>query len=189
MTRELGRFTQFAVERLSDATYWMEEDARIIHANEAASRLVGYSVDELMAMRVYDLNVDLDRMRWPAIWALLKAEGTRTFEARHRRREGRVLEVEITAYFLELDGNEYSCAFVRDIGERKELEQRLRHAEKMEAIGRLAGGVAPSSTTRARSMSTARPGSERDSRSSCRSPAGPPSWTLGGRAENRWLVG
>mgnify|MGYP001548236413 FL=1 len=142
MKRELDRFTQFAVEHLSDATYWMEEDARIIYANEAASRLVGYSIDELMAMRVYDLNVDLDHTRWPAIWALLKAEGTRTFEARHRHRDGRVLEVEIAAHFLELDGKEYSCAFVRDIGERKVLEQRLRHAEKMEAVGRLAGGVA-----------------------------------------------
>lgn len=139
---ELDRFAQFAVEHLSDATYWMDENASIIYSNEAASRLVGYSIDELHEMKVYELNVDLDMTRWPGIWALLKAEGRRTFEARHRCKDGRVLDVEITAHFLELDGNEYSCAFVRDIGKRKLLEQRLRYAEKMEAIGRLAGGVA-----------------------------------------------
>jgi len=139
---ELDRFTQFAVEHLADATYWMQEDAGIIYVNEAASRLIGYTIDELCAMKVYELNVDLDSSRWPAIWALLKAERKRTFEARHRHKDGHVLDVEITAHFLELDGKEYSCAFVRDIGERRQLEQRLRHAEKMEAIGRLAGGVA-----------------------------------------------
>ncbi len=142
LATELDRFAQFAMEHLSDATYWMNEAASIIYANEAASRLVGFSIDELHEMKVYDLNVDLDMTRWPAIWALLKAEGRRTFEARHRCKDGRVLDVEITAHFLELDGKEYSCAFVRDIGERKLLEQRLRYAEKMEAIGRLAGGVA-----------------------------------------------
>jgi PAS domain S-box-containing protein len=139
---ELDEFTQFAVEHLADATYLMQEDAGIIYVNEAASRLVGYTIDELCGMKVYELNVDLDRTRWPAIWALLKAEGKRTFEARHRHKDGRVLDVEITAHFLELGGKEYSCAFVRDIGDRRQLEQRLRHAEKMEAIGRLAGGVA-----------------------------------------------
>ncbi len=141
-TPGLDRFTRFAVENLSDATYWMEEDASIIYVNEAASQLTGYSMDELCSMKVYDLNVDLDARSWPAIWGLLKAERRRSFEARHRRKDGGILEVEITAHFLELDGKEYSCAFVRDIRERKELELRLRQAEKMEAIGRLAGGVA-----------------------------------------------
>jgi len=151
---KLDRFSQFAVEHLSDATYWMEEDASIIYVNEAASQLMGYSVDELLALKVYELNVDLDAERWPAIWGLLKAEGRRTFEARHRRKDGQVIEVEISAHFLEFEGREYSCAFVRDIGARKELEQRLRHAEKMEAIGRLAGGVAPSDVWQAASRTT-----------------------------------
>ena len=138
----LQRFARFAVEHLSDAIYWMQEDASILYVNEAASRLMGYSIEELRSMKVYELNVDLDHSVWPAVWGLLKAEGSRTFEARHRRKDGRVLEVEITAHFLTLDGTEYSCAFARDIGDRKELEGRLRQAEKMEAIGRLAGGVA-----------------------------------------------
>jgi len=138
----LDHFAQFAIEHLSDAIYWMEEDASIIYVNEAASRLVGYSTDELQTMKVYELNVDVTPETWPAIWALLKAERRRTFEARHQHKNGSVLDVEITAHFLELGGLEYSCAMVRDIRERKLIEQRLRDAEKMEAIGRLAGGVA-----------------------------------------------
>jgi len=136
------RFTQFAVDNLSDAAYWMEEDARIIYVNDAACRLLGYTKDELLAIRVYDLNADTDRSQWSEIWARLKQARRRIFEGRHRAKNGRIIPVEIAANFLEFDGREYSCAFVRDITERKQLEVRLRQAEKMEAVGRLAGGVA-----------------------------------------------
>jgi PAS domain S-box-containing protein len=139
---DTGLMARFALEHASDAMYWMEEDASIFYVNQAASELMGYSRQELLAMKVYELNSELDATRWPAIWGLLKAEGKRTFEAKHRRKDGHVLPVEVTANFLVLDGKEYSCAFVRDISARKALEQRVRQAEKMEAIGRLAGGVA-----------------------------------------------
>ena len=139
---DLDLFAHFAVERFADATYLLAEDGSIVYANEAASLLLGYSVDELCAHRMYDLNVDLDGGNWAAIWSLLKAAGRRTFEARHRCKNGRILAVEVRANFLTLRGREYSCAFIHDITERKRLEGRLRQAEKMEAIGRLAGGVA-----------------------------------------------
>ena len=136
------RLSRFALEQLTDGLYWMQEDGRIVYANRAASALMAYSVEELLGMKMYELNVDLDGSSWPAIWGLLKADRHRTFEARHRRKDGRVLQIEVSAHFFELEGTEYSCAFIRDIGERRELELRLRHAEKMEAVGRLAGGVA-----------------------------------------------
>lgn len=131
-----------ALESLSAGVYWIAEDARILYANAAASRLTGYSVEALRSMYMIDLNVDLNRDTWPAIWGLLKANGARTFEARHLRKDGRILNVEVEAHFLLFNGGEYSCAIIRDLTERVELEGRLRQAEKMEAIGRLAGGVA-----------------------------------------------
>ena len=139
---ELDRFLRFATERFSEGVYWIAEQGNIVYANRRASQLNGYSFEELTSMKMYDLNVDLDPTSWPGIWALLKAAGEREFEVRHRHRDGRVLLMHVSANFFNLGGKEYSCAFLSDISERKELEGRLRQAEKMEAIGRLAGGVA-----------------------------------------------
>jgi PAS domain S-box-containing protein len=141
-TGGLDRFTRFAVEHLSEPLYWIDEDGDIIYANVAACNLVGYEIEQLRSMKMYEINVDLDASNWPAIWGLLKAAGRRTFEARHRRKDGKLLEVEVTAHFLCLDDKEYSCAFIRENGAQKALDRRLRQAEKMEAVGRLAGGVA-----------------------------------------------
>ena len=141
------RFTQFAVDHFSDAAYLIQEDGRIVYANLAASRLLGYTEDELLSMYMFDVNRDLTRESWPLVWRALKAQHKRIFEARHVTKDGRNIAVEISANLMSFDGVEYSCAFARDIEERRALEVRLRQAEKMEAVGVLAGGLHTISTT------------------------------------------
>ncbi len=139
---KMQRFAQFAVDQMADAVYCVEEDARIIYVNDAATQMLGYTREEFLHMRIYELNADLDASKWPAIWGLLQKASKRTFEARHRAKDGQLVHVEISANLLLFEGTEYSCAFARNIAERRQLEQRLRQSEKMEAIGQLAGGVA-----------------------------------------------
>jgi two-component system cell cycle sensor histidine kinase/response regulator CckA len=136
------RFTQFAVDNLSDAAYWIERDARITYVNAAASRLTGYTREELLGMLIYELNPGITKETWPQVWGALKRAKKRVFETTHRTKAGHLLPVEIAANFLEFDGKEYSCAFARDITDRRQLELRLRQAEKMEALGQLSGGIA-----------------------------------------------
>lgn len=67
-----------------------------------------------------------------------------TFETRWRRKDGKIITVKLSGRTAmdrkgELDGYE---VIVEDVTERRALEEQLRHAQKMEAVGRLAGGVA-----------------------------------------------
>jgi len=59
-----------------------------------------------------------------------------------RRKDGTEFPVEISLSYVETTEGVFAIAFVNDISDRKQLEDRLLQAQKMEAVGRLAGGVA-----------------------------------------------
>ncbi len=143
------RFTQFAIDRSGEVTFWAGPDARIIYVNEEACRFLGYSREELLTMTVPDINPDYRPETWAAHWEEIRRLGSFTFEARHRARDGRLLPVEVRVNFVEFEGREYRCAFVRDLSERRKaeeerhnLESRIREVQKLESLGVLAGGIA-----------------------------------------------
>jgi PAS domain S-box-containing protein len=98
--------------------------------NEAACRSLGYSRDELMNMTVHDIDPDFPESKWPDQWDTVKKLKSFTHLSHHRTKDGRVFPVEISANYIEFEGNEYSCAFVRDISERLEAEREVRESEK-----------------------------------------------------------
>ena len=146
---EILRITQFSVDRAPDAIYWMERDARLVYVNDAACRSLGYTREELLTMTVHDIDLDFPAENWPAHWTELQEKRCVKFESRHRRKDGSVFPVEITANFLEYDGRQYNCASVHDITERKraeterrEWEARSRQTEKLRSLHVMAGAIA-----------------------------------------------
>ena len=136
------RLTQFSMEHASDAVEWIDPEGRIVYANQAACRTLGRSREEILGLSIPDIDPLFPREAWKRHWNELKTKGSMTFEAQHKDKDGRVFPVEITANYLEFDGQEYCFAFVRDTTERRELETQLRQAQKLEAIGQLAAGIA-----------------------------------------------
>jgi len=146
---ELLKLTQFSVERAADAIYWVGPEGRIILANEASCRRDGYSREEMLSLRIFDLDPSLTPNFYGVWWQDLKRAGSLALESTHRTKSGEVYPIELSANYIEIGGKEYNCVFARDISERKraeealrESEEQLRQAQKMEAVGQLAGGIA-----------------------------------------------
>jgi PAS domain S-box-containing protein len=119
------RLTQFSVDHAGDVVFWLGSDARFFYANACACQHLGYSREELLSMTVHDVNPDFPAEGWPKHWEELKRRDSFTFESRHRTKDGGIVPVEITVNYVEFEGREYNCSFVRDITGRKRMEERL----------------------------------------------------------------
>jgi PAS domain S-box-containing protein len=136
------RLTKSSIEFASDAVHWVDAEGHIVYANEAACRSLGRTRQELLNLSLKDIAPGSWGSDWGKFWQQLKSQGSMTFESQNETKEGKAFPVEVTANYVEFDGQEYSFAFVRDVTARRELEAQLRQAHKLEGIGQLAAGIA-----------------------------------------------
>jgi PAS domain S-box-containing protein len=137
------------VEQSDDLFFWVGGDSRILYVNRAVCHSLGYTKDEFRTMKVGDFDLEVTREAWPDFTQKLREQGSYRFETRMRKKNGQVFPVEISANILKFERKDHFFAYGRDISEkisaeekRKKLENQLRQAQKMEAIGTLAGGIA-----------------------------------------------
>lgn len=125
-------------------TFVFDRDTlRYLTVNDAAVREYGYSVDEFREMTLGDMRPAEDRPRMLEAVERISDPGVHSLGVwRHRKRDGTVIDVEVHAHALEFEGRRAILSVARDLTEERRLEQQLRQAQKMEAVGRLAGGVA-----------------------------------------------
>ncbi|UCH20788.1 MAG: PAS domain S-box protein, partial [Deltaproteobacteria bacterium] len=102
-----------------------EETGKIVAANQAAAKMHGYTVEEILQLRIQDLDTpDAAQMVSERAKRILAGEWIQA-EITHRKKDGTVFPVEITAGLLDLDEHKYILAFDRDITERKRMENLL----------------------------------------------------------------
>jgi len=132
--REEQKRYRLLFESAGDAIFILDIEGdkagAIVSANQAAADMHGYTINELLRMNIGDLDTVEAAAGIPArIGRMLKGEWIND-ELSHRRKDGAVFPVEISAGLLEYEGHKYILAFDRDITERKTMENALRDSEE-----------------------------------------------------------
>jgi PAS domain S-box-containing protein len=126
------------------------EDGLYVDINEGFTRVTGFTREEVIGKTSLDINIWADPMDRAKLAQGLREKGFyENLEANFRKKDGSMITALMSAKIILLDGIPHILSITRDIsdikrleGERRSLEERLQRAEKMEALGTLAGGVA-----------------------------------------------
>jgi PAS domain S-box-containing protein len=135
------------VEGVSDyAIYMLDPDGFVTNWNSGAERIKGYAADEIIGQHFSRFYSEEDRANGLPEQTLAAARRAGTYEAEGRRvrKDGSVFWANVVINVI----RDETGAFVgfakvtRDLTEKRAAEERIRHAQKMEAVGQLTGGVA-----------------------------------------------
>src|SRR5688572_24878768 len=129
-------------ENANDIIYTQDLQGRLTSLNKAGERLTGYSREEALGQKVFKIAPEqMDRA--PKVADVKLPQARTTYETEIITKDGRRVKLEVSSRVISQEGKPIGVqGIARDITERKHLQDQLRQAQKMEAIGRLAGGVA-----------------------------------------------
>ena len=147
LLKESGKLVIALLESASQGILSIDRTGRIVLANRKAEEMFGYRLDELLGSSI-EILIPESRRAPHTHQRKDYFESPRTrpmgigMDLAGRRKDGVEFPVEVSLSYVETEEGVFAIAFVNDIGPRKKLEDQLLQAQKMDAVGRLAGGVA-----------------------------------------------
>jgi PAS domain S-box-containing protein len=140
--RELVDQSNDAIEVIDPHTF------RFIDINGRACSDLGYSREELLSMKVYDIDPNVDESLYLRVMDELRKSGSTVLESLHRRKDGSTFPVEVSVKYVHLE-RIYIVTAVRDITERKRSEQTLQETQaalarvtRVTSMGELTASIA-----------------------------------------------
>jgi two-component system cell cycle sensor histidine kinase/response regulator CckA len=127
-------------ENANDMVFTLDLDGNFTAINRSGERITGYERDELLGRNFAQLVAAEDA---ESSYGLASDGEAKTFECSIVANDGRRVPIEVASRLIREHGEPVGVqGIARDVSERRELEEKLRQAQKLEAIGLLAGGVA-----------------------------------------------
>ncbi|MBT3368293.1 MAG: PAS domain S-box protein, partial [Nitrospina sp.] len=126
---EREHYLSTIINATRDGFWVLDAKGKVSDVNEAYCHMSGYARNELLQLRIPDLEVDETPDETAARIKRIIKNGSELFETRHRRKDGSVFDVEISVTWLDRDVHQFVC-FCRDVTERKKMEQALKESEE-----------------------------------------------------------
>jgi PAS domain S-box-containing protein len=143
--REREQYFRSLIEQAMDIIAVLDAEGAIRYASPSVSMILGYAPEELVGRKMLDLVHADDGSATLAVFAegVATGKGGRLLELRFRHKDGTYRILEAIGRYLTDDPVVRGVVInARDVTERRSLERQLLQAQKMEAVGRLAGGIA-----------------------------------------------
>jgi PAS domain S-box-containing protein len=136
--RKNERFLEQVLSTTADGFWVLDSVGKIVRVNDAACAFSGYSREELLTMKISDINTTTPPQEIKARMKRIFQNGSELFEAQYCRKDGVFVDVEVSASYLSQDGGHF-VVFSRIITKRKEAEKALQKANRrLEETNRLA---------------------------------------------------
>ncbi|MBD2530586.1 PAS domain-containing sensor histidine kinase [Nostoc flagelliforme FACHB-838] len=103
-------FAHFLINHAVDAAFCLGANAQFLYVNDATCLMTEYSREELLSMRLHDIDVDFSLRNWSEI----NSQSSVTFKSRYRTKGGRIFLVEISMNYVKYKEMEFGCAFARE---------------------------------------------------------------------------
>lgn len=131
--------TQKAVELNASPICWISKEAKFVYVNNAAIKMLGYSFQEFLEMRLFDVDTVWTQNYWEEfVYPLLKEEKITQLESIHKNKNGDEIPIEVSASIINYENQEFIIAIINDITERKKIAESLIEAkEKAEQSDKL----------------------------------------------------
>jgi diguanylate cyclase (GGDEF)-like protein/PAS domain S-box-containing protein len=130
-TEVLARRHQALMKSALEGIHIMDMTGNIVEANDTFCQMLGYTCDEVIGLNVADWDAQWSRAELLERFRKLISMDGALFETTHRRKDGTLIDVEVSTTGAEIDGVPYLYASSRDIGGRKRVEQELRESERI----------------------------------------------------------
>ena len=119
------------------------ESGQYVFVNEGFTRITGWSATDALGRNSADLKLWVDYgQRNAVIQRLVQQEDVDDFEATFRRRDGRLITGVIFGRVVKAGAASFIITLTRDVTAQRALERKVKEAERLDSVGRLAGGVA-----------------------------------------------
>lgn len=126
LTENQLKVIQYSIDHVNDFIFWVQKNGNIFYANCSACEVLEFDMNEITFISIFDIERDLTKDQWDESWSNLINDKNKTRETLFYSKLGNKIEVEISSTYLEVNGIEYNCMFIRDTRDRRINEENLK---------------------------------------------------------------